>query len=56
MFRIGLLETGITCAIVALVILVPLILARGHARLDRRLKNIEDKLDKRPAKNPGKKK
>ncbi len=47
MFRIGLLESGITCTIVALIILVPLIIGRGYARIDKRLKKIENKLDKK---------
>jgi len=47
MFRIGLLESGITCAIVALILLVPLIISRSYARLNKRLKDIENKLDKK---------
>ena len=47
MFRIGLLETGVTCGIVALIVIIPLIVSRGYSRLNRRLKNIEDKLDKK---------
>lgn len=47
MLRIGLLESGITCAIVALILLVPLIISRSYARLNKRLKDIENKLDKK---------
>jgi hypothetical protein len=43
MFRIGLIEAGITCAVVALVLLIPLIISR----VNQRLKNIENKLDKK---------
>jgi hypothetical protein len=43
MFRIGLLEAGITCAIVALAIIIPIMMMR----LNRRLKDIENKLDKK---------
>jgi hypothetical protein len=47
MFRIGLLESGITCAIVALILVVPLIISRGYTRLNKRLQDIENKLDKK---------
>jgi hypothetical protein len=43
MFRIGLLEAGITCAIVALAIIIPLMIGR----LNTRLKDIENKLEKK---------
>jgi hypothetical protein len=43
MFRIGLIEAGITCAILALALIVPLIISR----VNQRLKNIENKLDKK---------
>jgi hypothetical protein len=47
MFRIGILEFGLTCALVALAILIPLIVTRGYHRLNRRLKSIEGKLEKK---------
>jgi len=47
MFRISFLETGVVCAIVALVIVVPIVIARGYSGLNKRLKDIEDKLDKK---------
>jgi len=47
MFRIGILELGITCALVTLVLLIPLIVARGYGRLNKRLKNIENKIEKK---------
>lgn len=47
MFRIGLLEFGLTCALVALAVLIPVMITRGFNRLDRRLKNIESKLKKK---------
>jgi hypothetical protein len=47
MFRIGILETAVTCALIALVIIIPLIFTRGYARLNKRLKDIEAKLDKK---------
>jgi len=47
MFRIGILEATATCALIALAIIIPLIVARSHARLNKRLKNIENKLEKK---------
>lgn len=43
MFRIGLIEAGLTCAVVTLILLVPLMIAR----INQRLKSIENKLDKK---------
>lgn len=47
MFRISFLETGIVCAIVALVIIIPVVIARGYSRLNKRLRDIEDKIEKK---------
>lgn len=47
MFRIGVLELALTCGLVAFAILIPLIVTRGYARLNKRLKSIEKKIDKR---------
>lgn len=47
MFRIGILELGITCALAALAIIIPLIITRGYASLNKRLKNIENKTGKK---------
>ena len=47
MFRIGVLELGLTCALVALALVIPLIVTRGYARLNKRLKKIEDNLTKK---------
>jgi hypothetical protein len=47
MFRIGIVELGFTCGLLFLVIVVPVIVARYYARVDKRLKNIENKLDKK---------
>jgi hypothetical protein len=46
-FRIGIVELGITCGLIALAILVPLIVTRGYASLSRRLKDIEEKIAKK---------
>lgn len=48
MFRIGIIELGITCGLVALAILIPLIVTRGYAAVNKRLKNLEDKIKKEP--------
>lgn len=47
MFRISIFELGITCAIMALAIVIPLIIGRGYSRLNKRLKNIENKIEKK---------
>jgi hypothetical protein len=45
MFHIGVVELALTCGLILLVFFIPLILSRFYARLDKRLKNIEKKLD-----------
>lgn len=47
MFRIGVIELGITCGLIALAIVIPLLITRGYARLNKRMKNIEEKLTKK---------
>jgi hypothetical protein len=47
MFRIGIVELGITCGLIALAIIVPWIVTRGYAVLSRRLKDIEEKIAKK---------
>ncbi len=47
MFRIGILELGVTCGLIALAIFVPLIVWRGYMRLNKRLKDIEAKISKK---------
>lgn len=47
MFRIGILELGFTCALISLAIVVPLLVTRGYARLNKRLNKIEDKVSKK---------
>ena len=46
MIRIGVLELGLTCGLLLLVFVIPLMVARFYARVDKRLKNIEKKIDK----------
>ncbi|NOT03842.1 MAG: hypothetical protein HOP27_04510 [Anaerolineales bacterium] len=47
MFRVGVLELTITCGLLFLVIVIPILVARYYARVDKRLKNIETKIDKK---------
>lgn len=47
MIRIGIYELGFTCALISLAIVIPLIITRGVARLNKRLKNLEDKISKK---------
>jgi hypothetical protein len=47
MFRIGVLELTLTCGLIALLIIIPIIVSSGYARLNKRLKNIESKIDKK---------
>jgi hypothetical protein len=47
MFRIGIVELGVTCGLIALAILIPLIVTRGYMRLNERLKDIERKIAKK---------
>jgi hypothetical protein len=47
MFRIGVFELALTCGLLLLFVLIPILVARYHARTDDRLKNIEKKLNKK---------
>jgi len=47
MFRIGVLELTLTCGLILLALVIPMMLARFYARMDKRLKNIEKKIDKK---------
>ena len=54
MFRIGIMELGITCAIVVVILIVPMLIARSNDRnnrnydeLNKRLKNIEKNISKK---------
>lgn len=46
MFRIGVLETGLTCALIFIALIIPIIIKNSYARMGKRLKNIEKKIDK----------
>ena len=47
MFRIGVLELALTCGLLLFALVIPLMVARFYARVDKRLKNIESKIDKK---------
>lgn len=47
MFPISVLESAVSWALMALVILIPLIVARGYTDLSRRLNTIEGQLPKK---------
>ncbi len=47
MFRIGVLELVLTCGLLLLVLIIPLIVSGFYVRVDKRLKNIENKIDKK---------
>jgi len=47
MFRIGIFELVLTCTLIFLALIIPVIVARYHARMDQRLKNIEKKFSKK---------
>jgi len=46
-FRIGVLELTLTCGLLLLVLVIPWMVTRFYIRLDKRLKNIEKKIDKK---------
>ena len=45
MIRIGVVELALTCGLLLLVLVIPLMISRFYARVDKRLKNIEKKID-----------
>ncbi|MBI5840136.1 MAG: hypothetical protein HZB19_08535 [Chloroflexi bacterium] len=47
MFRIGIMELGVTCVIVLLALVIPAVLVWSYKRIDQRLRNIENTLDKK---------
>lgn len=47
MFRISVVELGFTCLLVALAFIIPTIVASGYARLNKRIKDLENKLAKK---------
>lgn len=47
MFRIGIFELGLTCGLLVLLVVIPAIVVIFARRTDKRLDEIEKKLDKR---------
>lgn len=47
MFRIGVLELTLTCGLLLLVLIIPWMITKFYTRVDRRLENIEKKIDKK---------
>jgi hypothetical protein len=47
MFRISVVELAFTCGIILLVLVVPVMLRRFYVQMDKRLKNIEKKIEKK---------
>jgi len=47
MFYISTLELTLTCALIALLFVLPVIVKRTYARIDKRLKDVEKKLEKK---------
>jgi len=47
MFRIGVVELAFSCGLLLLILILPIMVKRYYARLDQRLKNIENKIDQK---------
>jgi hypothetical protein len=47
MFHISVVELVFTCGVILLILIVPLMLKRFYTQMDKRLKNIENKIDKK---------
>ena len=47
MFHISVVELVFTCGVILLILVVPLMLKRFYTQMDKRLKNIENKIDKK---------
>jgi len=47
LFRIGILELGVTCFIAVLAIAIPVVIFWVYRQIDTRLKNLENKLDQK---------
>jgi hypothetical protein len=46
MFYISTLELTLTCALIALLFIAPLMIKRSYAKTDKRLKDVEKKLER----------
>lgn len=47
MFHVSVVELAFTCGVVLLVLVVPVMLKRIYMQMDKRLKNIEKKIEKK---------
>ena len=47
MFHISVVELAFTCGVILLLLVVPVMLRRFYMQMDKRLKNIEKKVDKK---------
>ncbi len=47
MFHISVAELALTCGVILLVLIIPVMLRRFYAQMDKRLKNIEKKIEKK---------
>jgi hypothetical protein len=47
MFHISVVELVFTCGIILLFLIVPVMVKRLYSQMDKRLKNIEKKIDKK---------
>lgn len=47
MLRISLLELGVTCGLMALVVVIPIVIKRGYAAIHKRLEKIEEEVSKK---------
>jgi flagellar biosynthesis protein FliR len=47
MFHISVLELALTCGLILLVFIVPTLLSRTYAKLNKRLNQVEKKIDKK---------
>jgi Na+/melibiose symporter-like transporter len=47
MFHISVVELAFTCGVIVLLLVVPVMLRRFYTRMDKRLKNIEKKIEKK---------
>lgn len=47
MIHISVIELGVTCGLVALVFIIPVIVKRSYANFNKRLKKIETRMDKK---------
>ncbi len=45
MFYISTLELTLTCLLIALVFVIPVVIRRAYAKIDKRLKKVEKKLE-----------